>query len=595
MVHLRFGFAFIAMLLSAVAARAEFQVNSQAAGDQSEPTVAVDGDGLSIIAWMDETDGIVVRRFDAAGIPLTPEAAVDPDPSVYQSHPAVAVAGTGAFVVAWDADGIPGPDGDQRGIFAQRFDALGLPAGTAFAVNTFTTGVQAYPVVAADAAGNFAIAWISYDGQDGDSAGIFAQRFAADGTPLGGEFQVNTYTADGQGSNGLTLAMAPDGRFVVSWHSQGQDDGDTTVDGGGVYAQRYAADGTPQGGEFQVNTITQGAQGIAGVDAAMDASGNFVIVWTSNHNIEPFLPGGEIRAQRFDSAGAPVGTEIAVSQVETGKHFWPAVAADAAGNFLVTFRNDDSDRSGMFGRYFTSAGTPTSKEFRLNLERTGEQIGTGLGASGQFTSAWESRCEGFNRCTQDQDGDGAGVFAQRLASATPSCPPVPLGNCMDAGASRLTLKSGGSGKLQWSWAHGPGFDLTQYGNPVAGLGGYALCIYRADGGPASLLLEANVPAGGACGVPPVPCWRMPSQYGSAKYRDGDAAADGISRLDLTAGIAGRAQIKIKGSGPGLGLSLPVGSFTTITTQLVNGMGACWQSEHGGPARANDTRRFIVGK
>jgi hypothetical protein len=177
-------------------------------------------------------------------------------------------------------------------------------------VNTFTAGAQYAPVVAADAAGNFAVAWESLDEQDGDSSGIFAQRFAADGTPLGGEFQFNTYTADAQGDNGLAIAMAADGRFAISWRSRGQDDGDTSASGGGVYAQRYAADGTPEGGEFQVNTTTQGSQGFAGVGAAMDAVGNLVIVWTSNHNFEPFLPGGEIVAQRYDSAGAPVGTEI---------------------------------------------------------------------------------------------------------------------------------------------------------------------------------------------------------------------------------------------------------------------------------------------
>jgi hypothetical protein len=137
--------------------------------------------------------------------------------------------------------------------------------------------------------------------------------------------------------------------------------------------------------------------------------------------------------------------------------------------------------------------------------------------------------------------------------------------------------------------------MTQFGNPVFGLAGYALCIYRADGGPSTLLLETQVPAGGACGVPPRPCWRMPSQLGGAKYRDAAAAADGIARIDLEAGVGGRAHVKVKGSGPGLGLSLPVGSFTTITTQLVNGFGACWQSEHTAPARANDARRFIIGK
>jgi hypothetical protein len=44
-------------------------------------------------------------------------------------------------------------------------------------VSTFTTGDQAYPSIAADSAGDFVVAWMSY-GQDGSLFGIFAQRYS---------------------------------------------------------------------------------------------------------------------------------------------------------------------------------------------------------------------------------------------------------------------------------------------------------------------------------------------------------------------------------------------------------------------------------
>ena len=62
------------------------------------------------------------------------------------------------------------------------------------------------------------------------------------------------------------------GRFVVVW--QGITDlasGNTEV-----FAQRYAADGTPLGGEFRVNTYTTGRQRIPRV--AADLLGDFVVV-----------------------------------------------------------------------------------------------------------------------------------------------------------------------------------------------------------------------------------------------------------------------------------------------------------------------------
>ena len=91
--------------------------------------------------------------------------------------------------------------------------ALAAPAvlGGEFQVNTETFGPQNLPAVAMDAAGNFVVAWAGA-GQ-GDSIGIFAQRYDSAGAPQGGEFRVNTYTPDGQ--DAPAVAMDADGDFVV--------------------------------------------------------------------------------------------------------------------------------------------------------------------------------------------------------------------------------------------------------------------------------------------------------------------------------------------------------------------------------------------
>src|SRR5699024_3444441 len=69
-----------------------------------------------------------------------------------------------------------------------------VPVTGAFLVNEWTTLAQHSPVVAADAAGNFVVAWDSSH-QDGDQGGIFARRFLPSGVPLGiTEFRVNAYT-----------------------------------------------------------------------------------------------------------------------------------------------------------------------------------------------------------------------------------------------------------------------------------------------------------------------------------------------------------------------------------------------------------------
>ena len=95
------------------------------------------------------------------------------------------------------------------------------------------------------------------------------QRFDASGTPRGGEFQVNTYTTDGQYSGGLASDAV--GNFVVTW------DGDPDFAGrDDIHARLYEPDGVPLGGQFRVNTETAGSQQYPVV--AMNGSGEFVIV-----------------------------------------------------------------------------------------------------------------------------------------------------------------------------------------------------------------------------------------------------------------------------------------------------------------------------
>ena len=72
--------------------------------------------------------------------------------------------------------------------------------------------------MASDAAGNFVVVWQS---SDGFYNGVFGQRYASTGTPLGPEFRVNTYTTRSQGNP--AVASDSSGNFVVVWGSSYQD------------------------------------------------------------------------------------------------------------------------------------------------------------------------------------------------------------------------------------------------------------------------------------------------------------------------------------------------------------------------------------
>ncbi len=161
-----------------------------------------------------------------------------------QARPSVAMAADGSFVVAWDS-GVG--DGDAEGVFARRFAPDGTTRGGEFRGNTTPTGAQVRPSIGMAPDGRFVVTWTSAP-QDGNGDGVYAQRYAADGTTAGVEALVNTYTTGSQSES--VAAMASDGRFVVAWQSLAQDGNDY-----GVYARRYALDGL-QSDELRVNTVT---------------------------------------------------------------------------------------------------------------------------------------------------------------------------------------------------------------------------------------------------------------------------------------------------------------------------------------------------
>ena len=99
----------------------------------------------------------------------------------------------------------------QRGCFAQLYNAAGQSQGNAIQVNTTTNGDQASPAVAMSSSGSFVVTWAD------DSSGsweIMAQRYDASGNAQGSSFVVNT---DSGAQQYPDIAMDAAGNFVITW------------------------------------------------------------------------------------------------------------------------------------------------------------------------------------------------------------------------------------------------------------------------------------------------------------------------------------------------------------------------------------------
>jgi hypothetical protein len=338
----------------------EFRVNTFTPNDQAYSSIVSGGSGF-VVVWeslIGGTEGFAVsgQRYDSDGVPLGTEFRVNTYVTSAQRSPAVGINAAGNFVVVWES---AGQDGSGWGVFGQRFAPSGAPVGPEFRVNASVVGDQLRPDVAVDPSGGFLVAW-----QSGPLPGpgvtfdVFAQRYNSSGAPAGPEFRVNTYTS----FNPLSPAVATDpaGNFVVVWTSQFQE-GTGYVVRFGVYAQRYASSGVPLGPEFRVNTYTTDYQGRPAV--AFDAAGNFVVVWSDWVQDGSYMG---VFGQRYSSLGIPSGPEFRVNTETFDSQRAPAVASDASGNVMVTWHGDDGSFWGVFGQRYGGIFPVELTDFRVD-------------------------------------------------------------------------------------------------------------------------------------------------------------------------------------------------------------------------------------
>jgi hypothetical protein len=179
------------------------------------------------------------------------------------------------------------------------------------------------------------------------------------------------------------VAAIPNGNFIVTW----QDD----RDGNGVhqiYARAFDKDGNALFGDKVVNSVAAGEQ--RNPDVAADDQGNFVVVWEDDQDGNGSY---QVMARGFNANGSQRFADLTVNSVSSGQQFKPAIAMDAAGNFVVAWE-DDQDGNGSYqilARGFTPAGANRISDFTVNSASAGQQFkpAIAMDANGDFVVAWE--------------------------------------------------------------------------------------------------------------------------------------------------------------------------------------------------------------
>jgi hypothetical protein len=213
----------------------QFLINVFTNYNQRTPAVAALKNGGFVVVWVSEQERTLAPNWGSGSSPAsTAGALTSPSVDIYArlyasngapvsneflvnsgfnpcANPAAAAAADGSFMVTWGArDMVDLSNGWD--VYARSFSSTGV-GGTTLRVNSYLYGDQSAPRISA-IANEYLVVWTSL-GQDGSREGVFGQFVHDNGTPVGGEFQVNTTTISQQ----MQPVVTSDGvnQFLTVW------------------------------------------------------------------------------------------------------------------------------------------------------------------------------------------------------------------------------------------------------------------------------------------------------------------------------------------------------------------------------------------
>ncbi|MEZ6122852.1 MAG: DUF4347 domain-containing protein [Planctomycetaceae bacterium] len=219
--------------------------------------------------------------------------------------------------------------------------------------------------------------------------------------PAGGETLVNTSTPENQLTTpygGGNVAMDANGNYVVVWEDRRSGNAD-------AYAKVYNADGSVRVNEFRVHAANTSAQDW--VNVAMADNGNFVVTWSDNRSgtYETYM-------RLFNISGTALTGETLVSQ-GFGTEDGHAVDFAADGSFVITWQRAGTNSGDIYFQRYNSAGVAQGGNTVANTTNTyvsGTQNHPDVAVNddGSFVISWMSN---------GQDGSSYGMYAQRFTAA----------------------------------------------------------------------------------------------------------------------------------------------------------------------------------
>jgi len=302
-----------------VALGEQFLVNTETYESQLDPVLAGLSDGGFVVAWTGFQSGsgqIYGQRFGSNGEKIGDEFLVADDSQNTTRYIDIVGLNNGGFAVIW-------PSYDRGGLYAQMFDANGLPDGEELLIDATPESHLSFSAAFLPS-GGFVVARVGSWLVSSETPGIYIYHFSEDGAASSEPILLAIENQPHY--QGISIATLSNGGFVVSWAARTG----TYID---ILAQIFSPDGGPFGDEFVLTGSTSSSE--INPKIAPLSDGGFFIAWEGDHHLD----GSDtaVIGQRLAPDGAFIGGEVLVNSSTDGYQNQHSVSGGSNGNFVVTW------------------------------------------------------------------------------------------------------------------------------------------------------------------------------------------------------------------------------------------------------------------
>jgi hypothetical protein len=158
---------------------------------------------------------------------------------------------------------------------------------------------------------------------------------------------------------------------------------DGTFDG--IYGQRMDSAGNRRGSEFRISSSMAGDQREPAV--AMDAAGNFIVAWSSQESSGLAF---DVQMRRFSAAGQPLGPEVTVNPAPLDSQAEPTLAMNASGSFAIVWDAQASINPAVMVQLFDPTGAARGQAIRVDSQFVGYggRPAAAMDANGNLAVVW---------------------------------------------------------------------------------------------------------------------------------------------------------------------------------------------------------------